>query len=54
MKFKVSGKNIEYLNEVEIEADNEEQAEEKYYEMWEEGMILVGSSDLEVESEEIK
>lgn len=49
MLFKVSGRNIEYLPEVSIEAEDEDDARAKFEEMWHDGMIPVYNSDLDIE-----
>lgn len=40
MKYKVRAKEISYLEEREIEANDPLEAEEKYTELWESGEIL--------------
>ena len=53
-KYLVSGKNVEYLQEQPIEADNKEQAESKYEELWNNGFIPTGDSEIEFTVEEVK
>ena len=54
MKYTISGSNIEYLESREIEAKSEQEAKEKYQELWEEGELLSSNSDFEMEAEEAK
>ena len=46
MKFKVTGVNVEQLLEQEIEAKDKETAEEKFIELFKEGMITVANSEV--------
>ena len=45
--FKVHVNNLEYLLQQDIEADNVEEAKEKYIKLWEEGMIAVNDSEFQ-------
>lgn len=53
-KYLVSGKNIEYLGEREIEAGSLDEAENEYLDMWNRGMIIVGDSEVSAEAQELK
>jgi hypothetical protein len=50
MIYKVKGNYVEYLEEKEIEAETEEEAYDKYTELWEAGMLLPVDSMLAVDS----
>ena len=49
-KFIVVGQNIEHLVGEEIEANTPEEAEEKYLELWEQGMILVNNNETNIQA----
>lgn len=48
-KYIVKGQHIEYLPEVEIFAISIEEAKGKYLDLWDEGMIEVYNSDINIE-----
>ena len=45
-KFKIRATHFEYLYEQEIEANSSTEAREKYEELWEDGEVLVGNSEV--------
>ena len=51
-KYKVRGTELGFLQEFEIEAENESDAEENYYEKWIKGELTVCDGDLEIVTEE--
>ena len=54
-KYKCSGKGIDYYQEVIIEADTADEAEDKYAEMVEQGNVLAVDYDYQdFKAEEIK
>ena len=54
-RFKVYAVRREFLIGAEIEADNEDQAEEKYIEMWEQGNVESVNGEFEsIVTSEIK
>lgn len=48
MKYKVRATEMNFLQEIEIEADSDEEAKESYREKWENGQISSDDSDLEI------
>jgi len=46
--YKVRATSLDFLQELEIEAESEEKAEQKYREIWEKGELITIDHDLDV------
>lgn len=51
-KYQVRATSLDFLQEIEIEAESEEKAEQKYREIWQNGELITIDHDLEVTVEQ--